>query len=219
MSYLTKTMAIDAIKNMSSFHNDIVETYSKYGMDLLDNLGRRNIVMSQAQEKFFAASLSNYHEGVCNDGRTGQPDIVIESLGKELECKLTSKHKSGSISLQTDYETLLQKKSLDYLYVIAGRDFKQFAVLHFEDLTVDDFRSPSPGSRGKVAMVKHKAMAKCRILMGDVIDINSLEIKKIDRKMSETSATAIAAKKKLMNRKAYWEQTPTKYSISLEDVS
>jgi hypothetical protein len=219
MSYLTKEMAVDAITNMSRFHRDIVQVYSDYDMDLLDNLGRRNIVMSQAQEKFFAAALSNHYDEVCNDGRTGQPDIVIGSLDKELECKLTSKHKSGSISLQTDYETLLQKESLDYLYVIADRDFAKFAVLHFEGLTVDDFRSPSPGSRGKVAMIKHKAMSKCNILFGDTIDINSLEINKINQKLSESSPGAIAAKKKLMNRKSYWEKTPTKYSISLEDVS
>ena len=134
MSYLTKEMALAAIRNMSSFHEDVVNAYAKYDMDLLDNLGRRNIVMSQAQEKFFAAALSKHHAGVCNDGRTGQPDIVIESLNKELECKLTSKHKSGSLSFQTDYGTLLQKESLDYLYVVADRNFKQFAVLHFQAL-------------------------------------------------------------------------------------
>ena len=219
MSYLTKETAIAAIKNMSLFHRDVVSVYSDYNMDLLDNLGRRNIVMSQAQEKFFAQALSQDYEGVINDGRTGQPDIIIESQNKELECKLTSKHKSGSISFQTDYETLLQKGSLDYLYVVADRNFEEFAVFHFEGLTVDDFRSPSPGSRGKVAMIKHKAMLKCNILMGDMISINDREIYKINKKIKETSATAIAAKKKLLNRKVYWETTPTKYSISLEDVS
>jgi hypothetical protein len=188
-------------------------------MDLLDNLGRRNIVMSQAQEKFFAAALANEHEGVCNDGRTGQPDILIESMDKELECKLTSKHKSGSLSFQTDHGTLLQKKSLDYLYVVADRDFKQFAVLHFEDLTVDDFHSPSPGSRGKVAMIKHKAMSKCNMLMGGLVNINNLEIVKINKKLSETADRALAARKKLMNRKIYWEEAPTKYSVTLEEVS
>ena len=132
MGYLTKEMAVQAISNMSGFHHEIVTAYAKYGMDLLDNLGRRNIVMSQAQEKFFSSSLSGSYDDVINDGRTGQPDIVIGSLSKELECKLTSKQKSGSISFQTDYETLLQKEKLDYLYVVADRDFKSFAVLHFE---------------------------------------------------------------------------------------
>ena len=219
MSYLTKHMSEKAILDMASFHSDVVSAYAKYGMDLLDNLGRRNIVMSQAQEKFFAKELSEHFEEVVNDGRTGQPDIVISDIEKELECKLTSKQKNGSISFQTDYETLLQKGALDYLYVVADRDFKSFAVLHFEGLTVNDFRSPSPGSRGKVAMVKHKAMSKCNILMGSVINRNTNEIKKIHQKIKDISPNAQAAKKKLYDRLDYWETTPAKYSISLEEVS
>ena len=120
MSYLTADMAQRAITKMQSFHNDIVGLYEQHDMDLLDNLGRRNIVMSQAQEKFFAQVLSDHYEGVHEDGRTGQPDIVIGGIEKELECKLTSRHKGGAISFQTDYETLSQKGSLDYLYVIAS---------------------------------------------------------------------------------------------------
>jgi hypothetical protein len=219
MSYLTKKMSTKAIIDMAGFHSDVVSCYSKYGMDLLDNLGRRNIVMSQAQEKFFSSSLSSSYDNVSNDGRTGQPDIIIGSLQKELECKLTSKHKSGTISFQTDYETLLQKKSLDYLYVVADRDFNSFAVLHFEGLTVNDFRSPSPGSRGKVAMIKHKAMGKCNILMGDVIDRNIIEIEKIKRKMANLSDRAVKTREKLESSLSYWNETPTKYSISLEEVS
>ena len=219
MGYLTKEMAEKAIQNMSGFHHEVVEAYSKYGMDLLDNLGRRNIVMSQAQEKFFSSSLSDSYEQVINDGRTGQPDIVIGSLDKELECKLTSKQKSGSISFQTDYETLLQKEELDYLYVVADKEFKSFAVLHFEGLTIDDFRSPSPGSRGKVAMIKHKAMKKCNVLMGDVINKNNIEISKIEKRLGTISERAVATKKKLEKSLEYWNNTPIKYSISLEEVS
>ena len=219
MGYLTKDMALQAISNMSGFHHEIVSAYAKYDMDLLDNLGRRNIVMSQAQEKFFSSSLSGSYSDVVNDGRTGQPDIVIGSLDKELECKLTSKQKSGSISFQTDYETLLQKKELDYLYVVADKDFQAFAVLHFEGLTINDFRSPSPGSRGKVAMIKHKAMEKCNVLMGDVINKNDIEIGKIQKKLSTISERAVATKKKLEKSLEYWNNTPTKYSISLEEVS
>lgn len=219
MGYLTKEMAVEAISSMSGFHHEIVAAYAKYDMDLLDNLGRRNIVMSQAQEKFFSSSLSNTYSDVINDGRTGQPDIVIGSLHKELECKLTSKQKSGSISFQTDYETLLQKEELDYLYVVADKDFKSFAVLHFEGLTTNDFRSPSPGSRGKVAMIKHKAMGKCNVLMGDVINRNDIEISKIRKKLNTISDRAVATKKKLEKSLEYWNSTPTKYSISLEEVS
>jgi len=219
MSYLTRSMSSEAIQNMSSFHNDIVNTYDRYGMDLLDNLGRRNIVMSQAQEKFFSQVLGKCYDGVRNDGATGQPDIVIGALGKELECKLTSKHKSGTISFQTDHATLLQKGSLDYLYVVADRDFKNFAVLYFAGLDVGDFHNPSPGSRGKVSMIKHKAMAKCSVLMGEMINRNNLELNKINELLKQVSSAAVATKRKLLKRKSYWETIPTKYSVSLEEVS
>jgi hypothetical protein len=218
-SYLTRSMSSEAIQNMSSFHNDIVNTYDRYGMDLLDNLGRRNIVMSQAQEKFFSKVLGKRYDGVRNDGATGQPDIMIGALGKELECKLTSKHKSGAISFQTDHATLLQKGTLDYLYVVADRDFKKFAVLYFAGLDVGDFHNPSPGSRGKVAMIKHKAMTKCSVLMGKMINRNNLELIKINESLKKVSGTAVATKRKLLKRKTYWETIPTKYSVSLEEVS
>ena len=45
MSYLTTDMAQEAIRKMQSFHSDVVGLYEQHGMDLLDNLGRRNIVM------------------------------------------------------------------------------------------------------------------------------------------------------------------------------
>ena len=129
MSYLTREMTVSALANMRGFHRDIVGTYQKYDMDLLDNLGRRNIVMSQAQEKFFAEALSSKYTGVTNDGKTGQPDIILEELNKELECKLTSRHKGGAISFQSDFGTLSQKGKLDYLYVIADNTFERFCVL------------------------------------------------------------------------------------------
>lgn len=218
MSYMTPAIANNAILKMKQFHDDIVSLYKQYDMDLLDNLGRRNIVMSQAQEKFFASEIANYYEGVQNDGRTGEPDIFIGSLNKELECKLTSKHRSGSISFQTDYETLFQKGALDFLYVIASEDFSKFAVLYFEGLTVDDFRPVSPGSRGKVSMFKHKGMKKCTMLHGDYININDKELKKIEKRLSEPFQTD-AAKKKVLSRKEYWVSTPTRYSFTLEEVS
>jgi hypothetical protein len=218
MSYLTPAMANDAISKMKYFHDDIVLLYGEYGMDLLDNLGRRNIVMSQAQEKFFAGALAKYYEGVQNDGRTGLPDIFIGSLNKELECKLTSKHKSGSISFQTDRETLAQKKELDFLYVIADPSFSKFAVLHFIGLTTDEFRPVSPGSRGKVGMYKHKGMKKCNMLHGGAIDINKQELAKIEKRLAEPFRSD-AAQKKVLARKEYWVNTPTRYSFTLEEVS
>ena len=218
MSYLCKDTATKAIRSMSNFHEDIVSTYENHGMDLLDNLGRRNIVMSQAQERFFAMALmEKFGKGVINDGRTGQPDIVIEPIGKELECKLTSRHKSGSISFQSDYETLLAKGELDYLYVIADHHFKQFAVLHFQGLTTEDFRPLSNGARGKVAMFKHKGMKKCNVLMGSVDSLNKENIDRIKKCLSEKNPPYKI--RKLKKSLDYWMNTEEKYRFNLEKLS
>ena len=216
-SYLTRADAIEAIKNMKSFHDECMFLYERHEMDFLDNLGRRNIVLSHAQEKFFAEALSKNHKDVINDGRTGQPDIVIQSLDKELECKLTSRHKSGAINFQSDYETLAQKNNLDYLYVIASSKFDKFAVLHFIDLNVEDFRSLSNGSRGKVSMLKHKGMKKCNVLMGDVINNNEMHIKNIQKRLLNSNLTA-AKRQKEQKRLTYWKSTPGKYSFILESI-
>jgi hypothetical protein len=215
MSYLTKKMALAAIEKMRIFHDSARELYENFDMDLLDNLGRRNIIMSQTQEKFFAQELAKEHEGVREDGRTGEPDIIIEGLDKELECKLTSRHRSGSISFQSDFETLQKKGELDYLYVIADEEFKEFSVLLFEGLTVEDFRPLSTGARGKVAMFKHKGMKKCRQLMGQVIDLNELNIRKCQSRI-EDPATPPYKRKKAEKSIKYWQQTPTKYKFILE---
>ena len=217
MSYLSRDAALDAIRNMKSFHDDVVCLYHQHDMDLLDNLGRRNIVMSQAQEKFFAQSLAFLHGNVEADGKTGQPDIIIPSLGRELECKLTTRNKGGAISLQTDFETLSQKGTLDYLYVIADESFDKFAVLHFIDLCTDDFRAVSSGSRGKAGMKKYEAMKKCNVLLGNVICINDVNIKKWKSRLSDAKSDSRRAK--IMDKILYWKRVPGKYRFELEDVS
>ena len=216
MSYLTRDNAAEAIRRMKSFHDDIVGLYQKHGMDLLDNLGRRNIVMSQAQEKYFAQVLSDSYAGVEADGKTGQPDIVIASLGRELECKLTTRNKGGAISLQTDFETLNQKGSLDYLYVIADESFKKFAVLHFIDLCTDDFRPVSNGSRGKVGMKKYEGMKKCNVLIGNALCINDMNVQKWSSRLG--SATTPSREKMIREKIKYWNETPSKYRFELEEV-
>ena len=84
-----------------------------HGMSLLENSGRRNVLMSAAQEEFFARELAKDFSDVIRGGKTGEPDIVIGEIGKEVECKITTPYKTGKISLQTDYATLVKKKSLD----------------------------------------------------------------------------------------------------------
>ena len=215
--YLTREDAIFSLKLMQDFHDECRSLYQRHGFNLLDNLGRRNIVLSQAQEKYFADALSQKFTDVRNDGRTGEPDIVIGELDKELECKLTSRHKGGAISFSTDYQTLLQKNGLDYLYVIADTDFKAFAVLHFQGLTVEDFRPLSTGARGKVAMAKHKGMQKCNVLYGNVVDLNEKNLVRLHTKLLVGRLPA-HKRQKIQKSIEYWEKTPTKYSFELEPL-
>ena len=217
MSYLTRDMSLNALRKMQSFHSDIVNLYDRYDMDLLDNLGRRNIVMSQTQEKFFAEELSRAYSGVREDGKTGQPDIIIDELQKELECKLTSRHKGGGLSFQSDYQTLVQKGSLDYLYVISNNIFDRFVVLHFEGLTPDDFRPLSNGSRRKVAMYKHRGMKKCNIPVGNVINLNEVNLEKLTKRLKDASSKSKIGT--IKTKIDYWLKTPTKYRFEFEEVS
>jgi len=217
MSYITKEMAQEAISKMKIFHESVRDLYGNFDMDLLDNLGRRNIIMSQTQEKFFAQSLSKVYEGVREDGRTGEPDIMIGELDKELECKLTSRHRSGSISFQSDFESLQKKGNLDYLYVIADNEFENFAVLLFEGLTVDDFRPLSTGARGKVAMFKHRGMKKCRQLLGNCVNVNDINIEKCRRKL-KNKKTPPYQRRRAQKSLKYWQETPTKYRFELEAI-
>ena len=167
MSYVTKEIIQEVIKEMRSFENNLNDVYASRGLSFRDNTGRRNAILSQAQEVFLSNALNRHGEISFVDGRTGQPDIVVESKRRELECKLTS-GSGGSWSLQTDYATISKKSQLDYIYILANQNFDKFCVLFFEGLTKDDFHPPSPGSREKSRMNKTSAMSKCTVLAGDV---------------------------------------------------
>jgi len=179
MSYVTKKMVVRALKLMKLFHDKQAELHESFEMDFSENLGRRNVIMSAAQEKFFASEIARCFPDAINDGKTGQPDIVIPSLKKELECKITTKREKGGYSFQTDYETLRKKGSLDYLYVLASPDFQEFSVIFFEGLTVSDFHVPANGSRGKSQMKKAVGMKKAKMLHGEAIDLREKELRKL----------------------------------------
>jgi len=169
MSYITGEMVQRALAGMQEFHSSQISLHDRFDMDFMDNPCRRNIIMSAAQESFFAREIGRVLEGVVADGRTGQADIYIGQLDRELECKMTSPiGDRGAIQLQTDHETLVNKGKLDYLYVIASSKFDEFCVLFFEGLAPDDFRKPSANARGKVPMIKSKGMQKCTVLWGRV---------------------------------------------------
>ena len=178
MSYITREMVVNALSKMKLFHDKQHELHKEFGLDFVENTGRRNVIMSAAQEKFFAEEIASYFSDAISDGATGQPDIVIPSLGKELECKITTRRPKGGYSFQTDYETLKKKGKLDYLYVLASPDFQEFSVLFFEGLTIEDYSPVAPGSRGKVKMKKHSGMKKAQVLHGDVQVMNEIELNK-----------------------------------------
>ena len=217
MSYITREIAERALIKMKKFHQDLDNVFQSHGMNLKENLGRRNILLSQAQEKFFAEELSYHYEGVISDGRTGQPDIVIESLNRELECKLTSKNKSGAYSFQSDYETLNKKGSLDYLYVVADENFEKFTVLHYEGLTTDDFRHLSPGARGKVAMKKHVANKKLNKVYGDLESKSLKQIKRLET-LLEKNDIPNYMRNKYKKSLEYWKTSSEKFTVVLEDI-
>jgi len=179
MQYLTPQLTQEVIGRLKTFENDLCKTFQKYGYDLRDNLGRRNQLVSQAQEKEFARSLRKVYNEVIEDGAPGKPDIFIVDINKELECKLSSgSGKSKTFSLQTDWATLENKGKLDYLYMLTTPDFEGFCVLLFKELTTEDFYPPASGSRGKSRMNKSKAMKKCQALHGRVVNKKKVMIQK-----------------------------------------
>lgn len=188
---ITRDMAIEACRSMKEFHAQLIDLYNKHDMDLAANRGRRNVLMSAPMEHFLAKSIkdSGNFYSVRADGRTGEADITIYTeSGRplEIECKLTSpQQSSGSITFQTDHDTLKNKGSLDYVYIIANENFDSFCFLYFKGLTIDDFRSLSPGARGKVQMYKWSGMKKATVLVGEAISSNDTKIDKITNTLKE----------------------------------
>lgn len=218
MSYINREHVSLALRNMQQFHTDLQELHRSFGLCMLDNTGRRNILMSAAQEEFFSQALSKSYADVTNSGKTGEPDILIGQLQKELECKITSPTPAGGVNLQTDFATLTKKGHLDYLYVIADRDFEKFVVLHYTDLTSQEFANPSKTSRGKAKLVKHLAESKCQVLWGNVHNKNAEELQKLEKQLQECSPNATKRLAKLHNSIEYWKSQPTNYRYEYEGV-
>ena len=176
-SYIKKEVTLRSLTKMKNFENDLGTLFESYDLSLRENTGRRNILVSQAQEVFFTEELKRSGLDVSCSGKTGEPDILIHTLGRELECKLTSS-KKRSWPLQCDYVTLSKKGETDFLYVLSDESFNQFAVLFFDSLTIDDFHLPAPGSRQKSRMKKSNAMKKCVVLHGSVTNKSEKHILK-----------------------------------------
>ena len=72
MQYLTPQLTQEVIVRLKTFENELCEVFKRYGYDLRDNLGRRNQLVSQAQEKEFARSLRKVYKNVVEDGAPGR---------------------------------------------------------------------------------------------------------------------------------------------------
>jgi len=197
--YLKKENVVPTLRRLAKFENELDLLFSSFNLSLRENTGRRNMLLSQAQEVFFADVIAEEGYDVKCSGKTGEPDIVIECIGKEVECKLTSSGKR-SWPLQCDYTTLKKKGSLDFLYVLSDKSFENFAVLLFESLTIDDFHFPAPGSREKSRMRKENAMKKCRILHGDVKNKSNRHISSYMSSLVEESNKSQERVSELMDR-------------------
>lgn len=187
MSHYIKQLDIKSVlRDLTTFENSLKVLFEDYDMDLRDNLGRRNALISSLQEKVTAKYLREIFFDVKMDGAPGKPDITITDIDRELECKITSGSRSKgyvSYALQTDYDTICKKRYLDYIYILCNSTFDKFCVLFFEDLTSEDFFLPASGSRGKSRMKKKNAMQKCIPLWGNYIVKNEQLISRYqDRK-------------------------------------
>lgn len=220
MTVIDRGIAVSAVTKLVHFHEEARLLFRKYEMDLLSDIGRRNTLLSTAQEKFFSDALRFAGHDVVSDGRPGQPDIVVKDpvSGRmhEIECKLTTRNKHGGINLQTDYETLLKKGTLDYLYVIASAEFSEFCVLYFEGLTVEDFRAPSRGSRGKVGMFKHKSYSKSTVLLGEYQSLREDNITKCIELLNQKLPNW--RRNQCQKSLEYWKSADDRYRVVLENM-
>jgi len=186
--YITREDAIGILRGMCSFERGLKSFFARYGYDLHENLGRRNILLSNAQEKETQKVLSKKYKSVISDGAPGKPDVVIEDIGVELECKLTSGSRSNgtlTYNLQTDWETICNKGQLDYNYIIANEEFTEFCYIIFEGLTPDDFHPPSTGARGKARMRKETAYPKAKFLVGSMTNNADIHLETIRSEIAE----------------------------------
>ena len=221
MDYITRADALQILRNMRRFETGLKSFFASFDYDLHENLGRRNILLSNAQEKETQKVLSKTFESVVSDGAPGKPDVVIEDIGVELECKLTSGSRSNgtlTYNLQTDWETICNKEELDYNYIIASEDFSSFCYIIFEGLTPDDFHPPSTGSRGKARMRKETAYPKAKFLVGSLTNNADLQIESINQEINERTNKTVKRINELNERLANLNPDTKKYCKTLSMI-
>jgi len=204
---------------MQEFHNRMKVLFAEHDMDLLSNLGRRNIIMSQVQEKFVAEELAKKYTGVVDDGRPGQPDILVGELGRELECKMVSQGASKSWYFGTDHGKSKEAKVVDYLYILSSKEFDEFAVLYFDSLTLaNHFRFRKNQTSRRVEMIKHKTVPKCTALVGSIKNLKIQNISILEERIKTSPSTRVKGNIKMKARLAKLKASNARYSFILEKV-
>lgn len=241
-NYLSRSMVRDVLKQLLACYENYKDYRRVSGLGESHDVGRRNNVLSEAPEKFLAEVLKRRFPNASADGRSGAHDIIIPELGnRHLECKLTSR-----FNLQVDVQALENKQPLDHIFFVVNKEFDAFVVLHFQGLMTDDFHKPSLRSKGKASMIKQRAMERCHVLYGNVIDENArhifnaklemiattekyhraIEKTKNRRSNKEGISSVLAVRKERFNGKIYtlkrrikrWRAKPKHYSLFFESV-
>ena len=211
--YVTKKQVQDALRKMQGFDRDLTTLFSSYGMDFEGNTGRRNVLLSQAQEHFLAEEIRKEFPSARSDGRTGEPDISIPEIGKTLECKLTTPSATGSLRLQSDKEAFASGDK-DFIYFVADDKMQRFAVLHFTGLRREDFSDCKESARGRVKMRKSKTYDRCIVLHGTYEPRSAKMIESIDAQLAR-SRPGSRARAKLLQRRQHWEESSESFTLNL----
>ena len=78
--YLSREDIVKVLSEMKSFESDLNNAFAKRGYDFRSNTGRRNALMSVAQEVETAKVLREKFKKVIEDGAPGKPDIFIVDI-------------------------------------------------------------------------------------------------------------------------------------------
>jgi hypothetical protein len=216
---LTRSDALIATKKLRKSFLELREFFRKQGVQSFEeDVCRRNMMLSAFQEKHVADQFRKYYPDTINDGKTGNADIYIPSLSREIECKLTSLSKDNALNFQTDYNTLKSKKSLDYIYICSNRDFNEFSFIVFEGLTIDDFSPPAASSKGRAKMKKHIGFSKANLLIGEKIDIRMKNLDILYEKLKKVSPNSKQKRISIENSIKFWENSNPRISILMEKL-
>lgn len=211
--YVTKQQVQQALRKMQGFDKDLTALFGNYGMDFEGNTGRRNVLLSQAQEHFLAEEIRKQFPSTRSDGRTGEPDISIPEIDKTLECKLTTPSANGSLRLQSDKEAFTDGAK-DFIYFVADDKMENFAVLHFVGLQRDDFSDCKESARGRVKMRKAKTYDRCAVLHGTYEPRSQKMIETIDAQLVR-SRPGTKSHANLLRRKKHWEDSSESFTLKL----